>query len=59
MNPPKKNHGYFSSATFVEEKTMQRGLSCDANDQKRIETQDRRSLKLPREIQVFFKIKKI
>jgi hypothetical protein len=35
MNPPKKNHGYFSSPTFVEEKTMQRGLSCDANDQKR------------------------
>jgi hypothetical protein len=58
MNPPKKNHGYFSSPTFAKDKAMQRGLSCDTNDRKRIETQDRRSLNLSREIQVSFKIKK-
>jgi len=49
----------FQVQLLQKKKQCKEGLSCDTNDKKRIETQDRRrSLNLPREIQVFIKIKK-
>jgi hypothetical protein len=48
----------FQVQLLQKKKQCKEGLSCDTNDKKRIETEDRRSLNLPREIQVFLKIKK-